>query len=317
MKALFAIAAMLLAELCAAQSYPSKPIRLIVPFPPGGGMDLVARMLSQKLAERLGQQVVVDNRGGANAIIGTDLAAKAAPDGYTIVLALPASVAVNPSLYRNLPYDPQRDLAAVSQLTSIALLLTAHPGFAANSVRDLVQLAKSKPAQLVFGSSGSGGSSHLAMELFKSMAHVEMTHVPYKGGGPALNDLVGGQIPLYAGPMITALPFVKSGRLKALGVTSRKRSSILPEVPAIAETIAGYESDSWQGVLAPKRTPPAIIELLQKEIAAILRQPEIRERLAGQGAEPLGTTPAEFDAYIKTETAKYAKVIRDARISAE
>jgi tripartite-type tricarboxylate transporter receptor subunit TctC len=295
-------------------SYPVKPIRFIVPFPPGGGTDLVARLLSQKLSERFGQQVVVDNRGGANAIIGTELAAKAAPDGYTLVLALPASVAVNPSLYPNLPYDPLRDLAPVIQLNSIALLLVAHPSLAASSIKELIALARAKPGQITFGSSGTGGSSHLAMELFKLMAKVDMTHVPYKGGGPALNDLVGGQVQLYSGPAITSLPLVKAGRLKALGVTSAKRMQSLPDVPAIAETIPGYESDSWQGVLMPKGTPSAIVNLLNREIAKIIRSPDVVERLASQGAEPVAGSPAEFGAYIKAETAKYAKLIKAAGI---
>ena len=294
--------------------YPAKPIRFIVPFPPGGGTDLVARLLSQKLTERFGQQVVVDNRGGANAIIGTDLAAKSAPDGYTMVIALPASVAVNPSLYRNLPYDPVRDFAPVIQLNSIVLLLAAHPSLPVNSVSELVQLAKEKPGQITFGSSGTGGSSHLAMELFKIMTKIDMTHVPYKGGGPALNDLLAGQINIYSGTAISLMPFVKAGRLKAFGVASAKRLRSLPDIPAIAETIPGYASDSWQGVLMPKGTPSAIVELLNREIAKIIRSPEVIERLASQGAEPVAGSPAEFGAYIKAEIAKYSRLIKAAGI---
>jgi tripartite-type tricarboxylate transporter receptor subunit TctC len=301
----------------APPGFPARPIRFIVPFPPGGGTDLVARLLSQRLTERFGQQVVVDNRGGANAIIGTDLAAKAAPDGYTMVLALPVSVAVNPSLYRNLPYDPVRDLAPVIHLNSIALLLSAHPSLAANSIGELVQLAKAKPGQLMFASSGTGGSSHMALELFKLMAKVDMLHVPYKGGGPALNDAIGGQVHLYCGTLLTSLSIVKAGRLKALGVTSARRLATVPDIPAIAETVPGYESDTWQGILVPKGTPPAIVNRLNHEIARIMRSPEAIDRFANQGAEPVAGSPQEFGAYIKAEIAKYARVIKNAGIKVE
>ena len=300
-----------------AAAYPSRPIRLIVPFPPGGGTDLVARLLSQRLTERFGQQVVVDNRGGANTIIGTELAARAAPDGYTMVLALPVSIAVNPSLYRSLPYDPVRDLAPVIHLNSIALLVSAHPTLAANSIGELVQLAKAKPGQLTFASSGTGGSSHMALELLKLLAKIDLVHVPYKGGGPALNDAIGGQGNLYCGTLLTSLPIVKAGRLKALGVTSARRIATLPDIPAIAETVPGYESDTWQGILVPKGTPPAIVNRLNQEIARIMRSPEALERFANQGAEPVAGSPEEFGAYIKAEIAKYARVIKSAGIKAE
>lgn len=300
-----------------AAGYPSKPIRFIVPFPPGGGTDLVARLLSQRLTERFGQQVVVDNRGGANTIIGTELAAKAAPDGYTMVLVLPVSVAVNPSLYRNLPYDPVRDFAPVIHLNSIALLLSAHPSLAANSIGELVQLAKAKPGQLTFASSGIGGSSHMALELFKLLAKVDMVHVPYKGGGPALNDAIGGQVHTYCGTLLTSLPIVKAGRLKALGVTSARRLATVPDIPAISETVPGYESDTWQGILVPKGTPSAIVNRLNHEIARIMRSAEALDRFANQGAEPVAGPPEEFGVYIRAEIAKYARVIKNAGIKAE
>lgn len=300
-----------------AQTYPSKPVRFIVPFPPGGGTDIVARLFGRKLVENIGQQIIIDNRGGANAIIGTDLAAKAAPDGYTILLVLPASVAVNPSLYRNLPYDPARDFAPVIQLNSIPQLLAAHPSLPANSVRDLIQLAKSKPGQITFASSGTGGSSHLAMELLKIMAKVDMVHVPYKGGGPAMNDLLGGQVQLYTGTVIGSLPFVKAGKLKALGLTSPRRSAALPGVPTIAETVPGYEANTWQGIVVPKATPAPIIARLNREFARILEQPDVRERFAADATEPIGGTPAEFDAVIKADAAKYAKLLKEAGIKPE
>lgn len=298
-------------------TYPTRPIRLIVPYPPGGGTDLVSRLLAQKLAEQMGQQVVIDNRSGANALIGTDLAAKAAPDGYTMLLTLPASVAVNPSLFPKLPYDPVRDFAPVIQLNVIALLLAAHPSLPATNVAQLLQLAKAKPGQLTYASSGTGGSSHLAMELLKRAAQIDLTHIPYKGGGPALNDTVGGQVNLYAGPVISSLPLVKSGRLRALGVTTAKRLTALPDIPAISETVPGYESTSWQGVVMPKATPPVIVTRLNTEIASILNQPATRERFAAEGAEVVAGTPAQFGAFIKSETAKYAKLIKEAGIRAE
>ncbi len=292
-------------------SYPARPIRLIVPYPPGGGMDIVGRILAQKLSESMGQPIVVDNRGGANAIIGTDLAAKAAPDGYTMLLALPASLAVNPVLYRNVPYDPARDFTPVIQLNVIALLLGTHPLVPAKNVAELLQLAKAKPGQLSYSSSGTGGSSHLAIELLKSMAKVDLVHIPYKGVGLALNDVVGGLVPIYAGTVLGGLPFVKAGRLRALGVTTRKRLASLPEVPAIGETVPGYESTSWQGVVMPRGTPAAIINRLNAEIGKILQQPEVSDKLTAGGAEIVGGSPAEFGAFIKAEMAKYSKLIKE------
>lgn len=296
----------------AAGAYPSKPIRLVVPFPPGGGADTVGRTLAHKLTENLGQQVVVDNRGGANAIIGTDIVAKAPADGHTVLFTVQAAIVVNPSLYRNLPYNPDRDLAPVIQINTIALLLTAHPAFPANTVAELVRLAKSKPAQLTYASSGTGGSSHLAMELLSNAAQIKMLHVPFKGGGPALNALVAGQVNLYSGPVLVAKPLVAAGRLKALGVTTAKRLAALHDVPAIAETIPGYESTSWQGIFVPKGTPAAIIKRLNAEVRAILLEPALRDNLAAGGADVVAGTPVEFAKFIKTETAKYSKLIKDA-----
>ncbi len=301
----------------AAPGYPARPIRFIIPFPPGGGTDIVGRLLGQKLSERLGQQIVIDNRGGANAIIGTALAAKAPADGYTLLMALPASVAVNAALYRNLPYDAVRDFAPVIQLTSIVQLLAVHPSFPASSVQELIQLARARPGRITFASSGTGGSSHLAMELFKIMAKVDMVHVPYKGGGPAVNELIAGQVDVYPGTMISILPFVKAGRLRALAVTSARRFPGLPDVPAIGEVLPGYESTTWQGVLVPKGTPAAVVNRLNREIVAILRLPDIRERLAGDGALPVGGTAADFEALISADILKYAKLIKEAGIRAE
>ena len=314
----------LLATACAAlaspaalaQKFPDKPIRFIVPFPPGGGTDIVARMLNQRLSERLGQQVIIDNRGGANAIIGTDLAAKAPADGYTMLLCLQANMAVNPSLYRNLPYDPMRDFSPVIQLNHIALLLAAHPSVQAGNVKALIQLARNKPGQ-IFASSGTGGSSHLAMQLLTSMAMVEMVHVPYKGGGPAVTDLVGGQVNLYAGTLISLVPFVKGGRIKALGVTTPKRLNSFPDIPTIGESLPGYESTAWQGIVVPNGTSQAIIQRLNREINDILKTPEVRDRLATDGADAAGGTPEAFGRFIESETAKYAKLIKETGVKAE
>ncbi len=301
----------------AASSYPSKPIRFIVPFPPGGGTDTVGRMLAQRLTERLGQQVIVDNRGGANAIIGTEIAAKAPPDGYTLLFTLQANLAVNPSLYRALPYDPERDFSPVIQINTIALMLAAHPGLPAKNISELVRLAKSKPGQITYASSGIGGSSHLAMELLRKAARIELVHVPFKGGGPALTALLGGQVNLYSGPVLVSQPHVKAGRLKALGVTTPKRLASFPDVPAISETIPGYESTAWQGIVVPKGTPAAIVNRLNTEVNKILREPAIRDKLAASGADVVGGTQAAFAAFIKEEIAKYAKLIKDAGIRAE
>ena len=300
-----------------AQPYPTRPIRLIVPYPPGGGTDIVSRPIAQKLTDAFGQQVVVDNRGGANAIIGTELAAKASPDGYTLLFALPANIAVNPNLYRDLPYNPVRDFAPIAQINTFAMLLVSHPSLPVNSVSDLIQLARSRPGKLNFASSGEGSGPHLSMELFKSMAKVDITHVPYKGGGPAANDLVGGQVQLMTGTLMSTLPFVKANRLKALGVTSSRRSQVAPDIPAIGETISGYDFSNWHGILAPRGTPLSIIDHLNTEIRKITSSREMRDRLASLGAEPVSGTPDEFTHMLKSEIVKYQRLLIAAGIRRE
>lgn len=297
-----------------AQAYPTKPIRLIVPYPPGGGTDIVARLLSQKLNDALGQQVIIDNRGGANAIIGTELGAKASPDGYTLLFALPANVAVNPSLYANLPYDPVRDFAPVTQLNTFAMLLVAHPSLPITTVADLVRLARTNPGKLNFASSGEGGGPHLSMELFKSLTKINITHIPYKGGGPAANDLLAGQVQVMTGTLMSTLPFVKSNRLKALGVTSAQRSQAAPDIPAIGETVTGYEFSNWHGILAPRGTPSTIVDKLNIEIRKILQSNDVRERLASQGADPVYGSPEDFMKLIKFEIVKYQQLMNNAGI---
>ncbi|OGA47143.1 MAG: hypothetical protein A3F74_27740 [Betaproteobacteria bacterium RIFCSPLOWO2_12_FULL_62_58] len=298
-----------------AQSYPTKPIRLIVPSPPGGAVDILSRIVGEKLAPAVGQQIVVDNRAGANGTIGTEICAKAPPDGYTLVMGYVGPIAVNISLYRKLPYDPVKDLAPVTLVAQAPQVLVAHPSLPAQTVQQLIRLAKSKPGQLTFGSPGAGSGGHLTMELFKTITGLDLVHVPYKGAAPALTDLLGGQITLMLSSTIGSQRYVKDGKLKALAVTGRSRSSALPEVPTMIESgLDRFESTSWFGVLAPAGTPREIISRLSDEITKILRMQDVRSRLASLGAEPSGKAPDEFAAYIKTEIAKWGKVIKNAGI---
>jgi len=295
----------------AADSYPNRPIRFIVPFPPGGGTDTVARLIAQPLAERLKQQIIIDNRGGANAIIGTDLGAKAPADGYTLLFCLPASVSTNPTLYRNLPYDPVRDFTPVIQLNTIALLLVTTNALPVKSVTELIAYAKERPDRLNFATSGNGSAAHLGMELFNATSGLRMVHVPYKGGGPAMTDTISGQMHLMAGPMIAAMPHVRGGRVRALAVMTPKRVKGLPEVEAMGETLRGFDARIWHGVVVPRGTPAAIVQRLNRDINEVLRLSEMGERMASQGAEVVGGTPDDFTALIRSDTAKYAKLLQD------
>lgn len=300
-----------------AQNYPSKPIRLIVPFSAGGTTDVVARIIAQKLSESIGQQVVVDNRSGANAIIGTELGAKSVPDGYTLVMiAFPH--AINPTLHQKLPYDTLRDFAPVTLATSGPLLLAIHPSIPVTDVKGLIALARAKPGELTSASSGSGSTAHLALALFNHLAGTRIMHIPYKGAGQALNDLLGGHVSMYFSGVLAVLPHVKSGKLKGLAVTTRNRSDAAPAVPTIAETgIPGYEVSGWYGVIAPARTPKETIARLNSEIVGQLRNPDMREKLAAKGAEVVASTPEQFSSYIESEIAKWAKVIKGAGIRAD
>lgn len=300
-----------------ADGYPNRPVRFVVPFPPGGANDILARILSQKLSEQLGQQFAVDNRAGASGIVGTELVARATPDGYTILM-MPAAFTVQPSLYSKLPYDPLRDFIPVSLVAAIPNILLVNPNVPATSVKELIALAKAKPGQLNFAGAGVGGSVHLAGELFKSMAGINIVHVPYKGGGPALIDLVGGHVHMMFPDALAGLPHVRGGKVKALGVTSSKRIAALPAVPTIAEAaLPGYDSAGWYGVQAPAGTPLQIVNTLSAQIAKALRSPDVSEKLSAQAAEPIGNTPKEFAAYIKSEMQKWAKVVKAAGIKAE
>lgn len=294
----------------AAQQYPIRPIRFIVPFPPGGGNDIVGRIVAQKLADALGQSVVVDNRGGAGGTIGTDLTAKSPPDGHTMLINN-ISLAVNATLFTKLPYDTLRDLAPVTMVGRQPNILVVHPSVPVKSVRELLALAKAKPRQINYGSGGVGTASHLATELLKLMTQVDMVHVPYKGLGPALTDLMGGQIQLIISTMASALPQVKAGKLRPLAVTTAKRSSFFPEVPTLDEAgVAGYEFNTWYGLLVPAGTPKPIIVRLNQEMASILNSVVVKEQFTPQGLEAAPTSPEAFGAYLKSEVEKWRKIVK-------
>jgi tripartite-type tricarboxylate transporter receptor subunit TctC len=293
-----------------ADVYPSKPIRLIVPFPAGGPTDIVARPLAQQLSEILGKQVIVENVGGAGGIIGASTVARSAPDGYTLLMGTVGTNAINATLYKKLSYDPVKDFASVALVASAPILLVAHPSVPAASLKDLIALVKAKPGELSYGSAGNGTPGHLAGQLFKNMTQVEILHIPYKGSAPAITDLLGGQIQLMFDPIQSPLPHVKAGKLKALGVSSPGRSPLLPDVPAIAEAVPGYEALAWWGVLAPVGTPKEIVAKLNAEILKTVKMPFMKERLSQIGAEPLGSTPEQFDTHIKAEIGKWGALVR-------
>ena len=301
-----------------AQTFPNKPIRIIVPFPPGGGNDVIARVVAQKLNERLGQQVVIDNRAGANGIVGLQALMQSPPDGYTLAVAAAGPMAVNPSLYDKLPYDPLKDFSPITNMVNFPLLLVTHPSVAAKTTLELINLAKAKPKQLFFASPGSGNSGHLAGELFNSMANVQTVHVPYKGQGPALTDLLGGQVQMLYSSIPSVINQVKTGQLKAIAVGSAKRVPSLADIPTISESgLPGYEAYSWVGIVAPAKTPKDIVTRLNREIVDILKLPDVAEKLNQQGAIPVGDTPEQFASYIKDEMVKWGAVVRSANIKAD
>jgi tripartite-type tricarboxylate transporter receptor subunit TctC len=291
-----------------AQQYPARPVRLIVPYASGGGVDIMGRIIAAKAAERLGAQMIVENRGGGGTIIGTEAVAKAAPDGYTLLFANPA-LAAAPALNANLPYDTLKSLAPVIMVAASFNVLVAHPSLPVKSVKDLVALARSKPGQLNYASAGDGSAIYLAMAMFQNTAHIELVHIPYKGAGPALIDVVGGQVPMMFIASPPAVGFISAGKLRGLGVSSARRLAILPDIPTIAESgYPGFEVNNWYSVMAPADTPSAIIARLNAEINAILAAPEVRERIAALGAEPAGGTPEQFGRQLKVEMAAWAKV---------
>jgi tripartite-type tricarboxylate transporter receptor subunit TctC len=308
----------LLAGGAQAHTYPSKPIRLVVPFPPGGTTDILARTVGQKMTEVWGQPVVIDNRPGAGGNIGSDQVAKAAPDGYTLLMGTISTHAINPSLYKKLPFDPVRDFAPVSRIGTLPNILIVHPSVPVTSVKELIELAKSKPGELNFASSGVGTSLHLSGELFNSMAGVKLVHVPYKGSSPALADLLGGQVKIMFDNLPSALPHVKAGKLKPLAVTSAKRATVLPEVPTVMESgLPGFEVTSWFAVFVPAKPPTEIVAKLNGEIVKILNSGDVKEKLAQIGVDPAPTTPEALAAFAKAETEKWGKVVKATGASAD
>lgn len=302
----------------AAGRYPSKPIRIVCPFPPGGGLDFVARTVGGKLSERSGNPVIIDNRPGASGAIGADIVAKAAPDGYTVLLASSSTLATNPALHGQSYQAIARDFSPVSLLSRISYVLVVHPSVSSKSIAELIRYLKSQPGRINYASSGTGSASHLAMELFKSMAGVDLVHVPYKGSSLAVISLVGGQVQAGFNNLVPALPHVRSGRLRALGVSGSVRSAVMPDVPTITDSgLPGYEAVQWYGVLLPVGTPRAIVTQLHQELSAILKLPDVRERLESEGGDIIGSTPQEFARNIENEIEKWTKVVKAANIHAD
>ncbi len=300
-----------------AANYPTKPIRLVVPWPPGGGTDVFARVIGQKLSERVGYNVVIDNRPGAAGNIGAEMVARSPPDGYTIMLAT-ITLATNPSMYKSLNFDPLKDFDPITLVAGVPHVLVVSPSLAVNSVKDLIALAKTEPGKLNYASAGSGSPFHLAAELFKLLTGTTIVHVPYQGGGPAITAVIGGQVQLTFGNLVAVLPLVKGGKLKALGVTSAMRSSAAPDLPTIAEEgVRGYDFSSWFGFFAPAATPKEIVGKLNREIVRILKTPEMKQRLTQDGADVVASNPQEFGAYLATETKKWTQVIKQAGIRAD
>ena len=301
----------------AAQAYPAKPVRIVVPSSAGGGTDIVARIVAPELSKRLGQQVIIDNRPGAGTMIGIEIAAKSPPDGYTLLMGL-STLAINSALYKKVPYDPVKDFAPVTVAVSSASIIVVHPSVPARTVKELIAFARARPGQMNYASAGSGTYPHMTMELFLSMAKLKMVHIPYKGTGPAMIDIVAGHTSVMAATILTGMPQIRAGRLRPLGISSAARSAIAPEIPTVSEAgLPGFESVQWYGLLAPAQTPQEIVTRLHAEMARILQQPEVKERFAGDGADPVGNTPDEFARYIQSELVKWAKVAREAGIKQE
>jgi tripartite-type tricarboxylate transporter receptor subunit TctC len=310
-----ALAAMMLACGATAQNYPNRPIRVVVVSTPGGSVDTMARTIGPKLAEKWGQQVIVDNRPGAGGAIAAEIVARSAPDGYTLIMGTVASFATNVSLRRKLPYDPVRDFVPISLVATQNLMLLVHPSVPAKSVKELVALAKKQPEALSFASAGNGTGGHLSGELFKMLAGVQLLHVPYKGVAPAIIDVVSGQVTMTFASILSSLPQVKAGKLRALAVTGSQRSPAAPQLPTMVEAgVKAYESATWYGLLAPAATPPDIVSKLNTEVVAILKHPQMHDRLSKEGADPVGNTSAEFGRFIQSEIDKWRKVIQAAGI---
>jgi tripartite-type tricarboxylate transporter receptor subunit TctC len=315
MKGLLLIFSIMVASgLVHAQSYPLKPVRLLVPFPPGGGTDYTARLVGQKLSEMWGQPLIIENRPGASTTIASEIVAKAAPDGYTLIMAS-VNHTINPSLYARIPYDTIKDFTPVTVAVTAAYVLVVHPSLPVKSVKELITLARANPQQINYSSSGSSGPQHLAGELFKLMANVDITHVPYKGGGPASLALVGGHVSVMFSTPVSAIPHITTGRLRPLGVTSLNRSPAFPNLPSISEAaLPGYEAVTWWGILAPARTPREIVNKLHSDVVRVLQMPDTKARLAAEGVNPSGNTPEQFAAMIQDEIVKMAKIVKAANM---
>ena len=299
-----------------AANYPGRPIRVIVPFAPGGGLDISTRLIGQKLTEKWGQNIVVDSRPGAATIVGTEIASNAAPDGYTLLM-ITTTFAINPGLYPKLPYDPVRHFTPVTQLNSQPNVIVVAPSFAARSVKDLIAMAKARPGELTFASPGAGSAPHLSAEMFQRQAGVSMIHVPYKGIPPAVTDVLGGRVAMLFTTTISAAPHIKAGKLRAVALTSARRQAGMPDVPTVGETLPGYRAEAFQGMVAPAGVPQAIVNKVSAEVARIVRLQDVAQRFQLDGAEPVGSTPKEFAAFLKAEMQKWSKVIKDAGIKAE
>lgn len=307
-----------LAGAALSQPFPSKPVRIIVPFPPGGGVDIVARLMGPKLTEAYRQQIVVENRAGAAGIIGTEVAARSAPDGHTWLLATMGNLAVNRHLYAKMAVDPLRDLVPVTEVVAVHFVMVAHPSLPAKDVKGVIALAKAHPGEITYSSSGAGGAPHLAGALFNSMAKVTLMHVPYKGSGPSFVDLLGGQVSLTFDSMLQALPYIKAGRLKALAVLGAKRAPQLPDVPTVAESgLPGYELTNWFGLALPLGTSRELVARVHADVSKVLQMNDVRQRLVDMGADVVDNSPQEFAAFLAAESAKWAKVIKEANIRAE
>jgi tripartite-type tricarboxylate transporter receptor subunit TctC len=312
------LALALLAPLAAAQQgYPNKAVRIVVPYPPGGTADIVGRTIAEKLSGAWGQSVIVENRAGAGGTIGVDAGVRSAPDGYTMVLGVTGPLTIMPSINPQLPYDPLRDLVPITLVAAVPSVVAVHPSVAARDLRELIALAKSQPGKLSFASAGTGTSVHIAGELLKAMAGVDILHIPYKGGAPALTDVMGGQVSMIIENMPQLLPHVRAGKIRALAVTTRERSAALPDLPAVAEVLPGYEATTWFGLLAPTGTPQDIVRKVQADVAKTVTLPDVRERLASLGAEVIAGTPDAFAAHLRSELLRFAKVIKDAGIKVD
>ena len=305
------------AGLAHAQSWPTKPIKLIVPYPPGGGTDVIARIVQEPLAKELGQQVIIDNRGGAGGSIGSALAAQSPSDGYTVLFTL-SSHTINPAIYTKLPFDTEKDFSSVVTVASLPQILVANPNFPAKTVKEVIEMAKAKPGSISYASVGNGSPGHLAGAMMATDAGVDMTHIPYRGGGPAVTDVIAGQVPLLWVSIPAAAQFVKAGKLRALAVSTVKRSAVFPDVPTMIESgFKGFEVDSWYAMFVPAKTPQTIIDRLNKATVNVLAQPEVKEKLLGQGAEAVGDTPAQLSGVVKKEIAKWKQVVKSANIKVD